>query len=385
MSANYEPSGWDWWMSAQADRTKIGTDLPVHDAEPMTGFYRTKPKDGSKPVAFWYVDGALKCLFDGKDVKEDFARGQWTWVCRLPVSHEAYTQRVETGQWPDEVVVEINGERQSTKDKAPPKKDEPPAGVGLPGREKKAAAESKAKAPNTKADKASAPAADANPRATMGDNSKPAGEFDADLENLKEEYAEWVRKLDAELKNGEPDTADHEARVSGIGDKLANIASRAEAMHKLRKQPILDAGREIDGAWKPFIGDASDQKRRAKDACRAYRIKLDKERREKEAQEAERRAAEEQAKSAQGNLVDDSAEQQTSRRRPATSKPQATGLVRRKYAVIDDPVKAATFLLTGLSEPLPALMAEIKKASERIMKNGMEVPGARLEESQEAR
>ena len=73
----FDPAGWDWWMAAVADPAKIGTpDLPVHEADVMMGYYRTKPKDGSQPVAVWYDadSGDLMCKIGADVVGEDRAR-----------------------------------------------------------------------------------------------------------------------------------------------------------------------------------------------------------------------------------------------------------------------------------------------------------------------
>jgi hypothetical protein len=381
----FEPAGWDWWMAAIADPSKIGTpELPIHEVDVMTGFYRTKPKDGSKPVAIWYDQdsGDLLCKIGDEVVSEDRARAQWTWFCRQPVSHEAYVAKTEHGEWPDEVIVEINGEKQSTAEKPKKAEEKAPAGVGLPGRGSKAKGQ---KAEKTQASEAAGKSSDdePNPRATIGDNSAGADGIDTEIENFREELATWQRKLDAELKDGDPMTADHEKRVADIGDKMADIAKRMDNARDARVRPLNEQVKEINKVWKPPIGEAEDQKRRAKKACEPYRLKLDRERREKEQAEAERRQKEAEQN---GDLAGAAAEPA----RPASrGRQQATGLVTRSYAVLDDPIAVARFLLEcsegGRQKPDADLMDLLTKKAGKMLMAGAPVPGARLEERKEAR
>lgn len=388
MSATtYEPSDWTWWQEALADPAKVtdGT-LPVHDAEPFTGFFRTKGKN--EPVAFWYVDGALQCHISGKAVSEEFGRSQWTWCCRRPVSHEAYTAKVTDGEWPDEVVVEINGEKQSsaTKVKAKPaeEKEAAPAGVGLPGRGSKPKAK---KAEETQASEAAgkSPAEEANPRAVIGDNSAGADGIDQEFEDIREEIETWKRELDKLLKDGDPMVKAEADKVSDIGDKLGELWKRADTLRDTRKRPHLEAGRAVDGLFKPVLNTADDEKRRAKRALAPFLKKLQEEENERRRKEDERRRKEAEANAEK--TLDDTppAAAPAPERKAHVGNRRSTGLVKRKVIVVDDYLAIATHLLADGKQPVPDLAEVLRKIAFRQIQAGVEVPGARVEEVEEVR
>ncbi|MCQ8781667.1 hypothetical protein [Mangrovibrevibacter kandeliae] len=348
---DYRVDDWTWWQTAVENPQRVmdGT-LPVHDGEPMTGFYRTTTEKGGeyKPVAFWYVGGALQAAVDGKVASEDFARSIWTHACKRPVSHEAYLAKTEKGVWPDEVVAEIKGERQSLQ--AKPKTEPAPK---RPVRQ---------------------PSAEPNPRAVIGNNAGPAES--AEFQQLKDEIDEWRRRLDKELKDGDPADEDSASRVSDIGTKLSELERQADQMRVAEKQPFLDGGREIDAKFKPLTNMAEDGKRKAKRAVTPYL--------QKKTAEEQERLRQEDAQRQQERRLDDAA---GSRREPKAQvgNRKAVSLVKRKVAVIDDPVTLATFMLTKCDPPLPDLIEVIRTAALRMLKAGVAVTGAHLEEIEEAR
>lgn len=173
-----EVNVWAWWQDALAG--KIG---PIHDGDPQQGFYRTRYKDGPwEPVAIWLDDG--KWLAMRGDHPAD-AVNIWTFACRNPVSHEAYTQAIEGGGWDDE--------------------------------------------PETPA---------------IGHNL-PSDPFEA----LQVEFAAEREQVDAFLKK--PITTQAEADRAAIWSKrLSTIAKKATDLHKVEKQPHLDAGRNVDNKWR---------------------------------------------------------------------------------------------------------------------------------------
>jgi hypothetical protein len=86
-----------WWKNAIA-----GNVAPIDVNTPQYGFYRSKKKDGSVvPVAFWYDDGTLNCLVDGKEIDEHRGREIWPYVSRRPVTYAVYEERINTGKWSD--------------------------------------------------------------------------------------------------------------------------------------------------------------------------------------------------------------------------------------------------------------------------------------------
>ncbi|MER9829206.1 hypothetical protein NKJ51_12565 [Mesorhizobium sp. M0134] len=179
---------WSWWL--QALKGKFG---PIHDGEPNQGYYRVRRKDGPwEPVAIWQEeDGTWLAYRNGKEVRADDI---WTWVCRNPISFEAYEKAMAGGGFDDE-----------------PK------------------------------------------QATIGDNSGDADPFDA----LRIEYegeAELAREfLKAEVKS----QADAD-KAGIWSKRLADISKRADGEREREKAPHLQASRAVDDKWRPLVGDAKD-------------------------------------------------------------------------------------------------------------------------------
>ncbi|MGO8422305.1 hypothetical protein [Rhizobium ruizarguesonis] len=111
----------------------------------------------------------------------------WTWCCRNPITYEAYTKAIEGGGWDDEP-------------------EAPKMGHNLP--------------------------ADLSP-------------FDA----LELEFASEKEQAEAFMKK--PITTQAEADRAAIWSKrLSTIAKKATDLHKVEKQPHLDAGRNVDNKWR---------------------------------------------------------------------------------------------------------------------------------------
>ncbi|MGO7089441.1 hypothetical protein AB9E14_23485 [Rhizobium leguminosarum] len=110
----------------------------------------------------------------------------WTWCCRNPITYEAYTKAIEGGGWDDE------------------------------------------------------------PEASIGHN-QPA---DLDpYEALLHEFASEKEQAEAFMKK--PITKQAEADRAAIWSKrLSTIAKKATDLHKVEKQPHLDAGRNVDNKWR---------------------------------------------------------------------------------------------------------------------------------------
>lgn len=85
-------------------------ELTAGRAEP--GFYRNRRRDGTwEAVAIWRTpDGKLVVKFgagtpicmETPEKEEDFCYRTFAWVCKNPVSQEAYNHHREHGRWPDD-------------------------------------------------------------------------------------------------------------------------------------------------------------------------------------------------------------------------------------------------------------------------------------------
>lgn len=90
------------------DALEGARDQPVHDGEPMPGFYRARSRNKDTgmvtfyPVAYWFEGSEIKCLYNGRPVPDLKAAEMWQWVSNAPISHEVYQRRLETGLWPED-------------------------------------------------------------------------------------------------------------------------------------------------------------------------------------------------------------------------------------------------------------------------------------------
>lgn len=183
-------SPWAWWRAALADPSKIGSPaLPIHEGEYQIGYYRTRGKDKQwQPVGIYPVQGVVVAFRNAEPVSADRMGELFQFCCRYPVSYEAYTAAVNGEGWADEP-----------------------------------------------------------PLVPVGDNS---AEADADeFTKLNREYLAEKEQAEAFLKK--PVTTQDQADMVAVWKKrFTTIRSKAEGLHKVEKQPHLDAGRAVDEKWR---------------------------------------------------------------------------------------------------------------------------------------
>jgi hypothetical protein len=151
----------------------------------------------------------------------------WTFCCRNPISYEAYTKAIEGGGWDDEPE-QVRG---------------------------------------------------------MGDNL-PTDPFEA----LKLEFAGEQELADTLLKS-KVETQDQANKIGVLSKRIAGISKRATDLHKVEKQPHLDAGRNVDNKWRDLKEEPDALSKKLKRHLDAYlqeqqRIELERQRKARE--EAER-------------------------------------------------------------------------------------------------
>lgn len=197
---------WDWWHDALQ-----GKVLATPREAAMSGFYRTRTGDA---VAVWRDEnGRLWCETTANYKPKTAEQIDQTITgdgCRV-VTYDVYTQRVETGRWPDAV--------------------DPPETV------KKI------------------------------DDLAPHEALDAEVDSLLERYATWLASIGGKIL-----TEDHDAKAANYAKEIAEIGSKAEATREMQKRPHLDAGKAIDKTWKPIVNKAEDAKKTVLAPTREYRI-----------------------------------------------------------------------------------------------------------------
>lgn len=205
--------------------------------DPQAGFFRRRTVKAGPfiPCAIWPADGAMVGAQDGKAADPT---GFWTYCCPHPVTHEAYTQRVETGRWPDEDegVTDSFGL--------------PPVGPSL------------------------------------GDNNPPE---ETPLEALERQITAAAANLDAYKTLGTDEDA---GKAQAVRSRLLDLGGQTDRLREAEKKPHLEAGRAVDAKFKPLVDKAAAGANTLRAALSAYLTA--KERREAEA----RRKAEDDAREA---------------------------------------------------------------------------------------
>lgn len=180
---------------------------PMH-SEPEQGYFRTKKKNGPwEPVAIWW-DDEVNGWVAYRNGRETDAHDIWTWCCRNPISHEAYEKAI--------------------------------AGEGF----------------------------DDEPKEASVPKDHNSSEADP-MEALRIEYLGEKEQAEAFMKK--PVTTQAEAdKVAIWAKRLTAIKTRAEGLHKVEKQPHLDAGRDVDDKWRELKTEPDELSKRLKAHIKSF-------------------------------------------------------------------------------------------------------------------
>lgn len=354
------------------------TRLP---AQPEAGFYRRRRGDKAyrealkagtaigpawSGVAIW-KDGeewCCACQHGFEPRKADEIAELFASICRNAVSEEVYRAVVEDGKpWPDEVA-----ERHA---------------AGPNERQIALYAE-------TDGEKVARTRPEREGPAEIGDNSGEIAPFEIMRERIADVGAQ-VKAWLAEI-GGAITTQAQADKAANYADLFAEIEKEATLKHKVEKEPVLKAAREIDGAWKPVIELADASKRKAKGLLTPFLVeqkrladeaaRIENERLREESQKA-REAQEDAARLGYG-------EAPTSVAPPPTVAPaqvkagtrgRAAALRTVKKAQIDD-IKMVAAFLAGMETPNADFVEVCQRIADRMIKAGVTVPGATLIETQ---
>jgi hypothetical protein len=190
MTANY-----DFWIKALKDPSEVGKSLAVHDSDLQPGFWRKKEKDGTfTPVAVWEKEGKMLAVVGVKRIRATVPEELWTYICRYPVTENAYRVCLRDGKWPDDATVR------------------------------------------------SAPA--------IGDNNPPADPVLA----LAEEIENAEKNAQAEF--GEINSDEQAARAQSARSRLLELRSAADNKREELVAPHLKAQQETNKIWMPLVQKA---------------------------------------------------------------------------------------------------------------------------------
>jgi hypothetical protein len=204
---------YDWWRgacSAVAERALeayFGAH-PIHDGEPMSGFYETRSKnkqtgqESRGVAAIWRDQSDTLHGRLGKDfvLTEQKIMERWQFLAKRPIFHPTYKFVLENGgRFPDESAIAHSSR------KAPP--------------------------PDT-------------------------------LEGIKERVGILADEGERLITEGAAKTTETAAHAEDIADTLRDLGNSADALRKAEKKPHWDAGQAVDQKWKPTIDQAETVKGR---------------------------------------------------------------------------------------------------------------------------
>jgi hypothetical protein len=303
--------------------------------EPRSGFYRKRNKNGADVPVAIWTGDDGLLAVAGPNPVD--ATEIWTWVCSWPIFEEVYRDVAENGKpWPDD-----------------------------------------------------APVADAKPGHNLPDDPHEA---------LRLEF-EAERELAEKFLSRAIETQEQADQAAVWAKKVAAIAKKATDLHKVEKQPHLDAGRAVDDKWRPLKEDPDALSKRLKRHLDVFL--LDQQRKERERQEAARaeeerlrREAEEAAKAA---APDDEAAKEEAERlqreadakaKEAEARNAQAGRTGAKVALrtfvsarVTDYQKAASSLLKMNHADLKACIDQL---ANRAVRAGVELDGVERIEEQRA-
>lgn len=344
-------NAYDFWFKALRDPSKIGTEeLPVHESDPQTGFYRMRDKDGGDmiPVAIWYVDGVLKTKVGDTVFTSDAGIHYWTFCCREPVTNEAYNDARQGKGWPDTPPISTPKPAQKDND------DIPAASIGhnLPD--------------------------DPHEALLM--------EFQGELEIAKELMAKPVKDQDAANK------------VSNFTKRVAALAKKANEQFAIEKRPLIDASKACDDKWRDLREGAAELVKNLKKHVEKFLLeerRKEQERQRKaaeeaararaEAEEAERKAAEEAAKGSDpsNEAVEEAkrkAEEAAALEKEARERKVSAGRTGAKVTIREVKVAKVTdfeTLLLALKDR-EEIKELVQSLANRAARSGVDLPGMEI-------
>ena len=318
---------YDFWRRALAGEEVGGPTLPVHEDKGHPGFWRMRTSRAGEfvPVATWIQDGEMLAVteFEGRQVGIK-PEAIWTRICRHPLSEENYRSRIATGKWWDE-------------DSATT------ASLIVP---------------------------------SIGHNNGPTDP----AEILSEQITAALAGVEAYAEVKDDETA---ARAQSLRSRLLELSREADKTREAQKAPHFEAGKAVDALFQPLVKSSKAGAETIAKALSAFETAKAREaaRLAKIAEEARRKALEEaQAKAPIGVTV-------VPEPLPASAAVLAApapirGAYGRGASV--KAVKIATVVNMDLAyaflKSQPELIELIQKLAQKMVTNGLDVPGVTVEE-----
>ncbi|MEQ1407735.1 hypothetical protein ABK249_22705 [Neorhizobium sp. Rsf11] len=234
---------------------------------------------------------------------------------------------------------------------------------------------------------------DDEPEAPAIGHNLPDDPFDA----LQVEFAAEKEQAEAFLKQPIKTQADAD-RAAIWSKRLSTIAKKATDLHKVEKQPHLDAGRAVDNKWRELKEEPDALSKRLKRHMDDYlreqqRIEAERQRKAQEEADRKRREAEEAARLA-AVANDDAAADEAKRKQEEAAQAERDAQMRNATAGRTGArVALRTFVsarivdydraLRALSDH-PEMKALVETLANRAVRAGVEVEGVERFEEQRA-
>jgi hypothetical protein len=311
-------------------------------SEPQPGFYRKRNKNGADLPIAIWRDERGMIAVAGNDPVD--AADVWTWCCQWPVSEQVWRDVAENGQpWPDDAPVAE-------------------AGIG---------------------------------------HNQPSDPFDA----LTVEF-EGEKELAEKFLSRTIETQEQADKAAVWAKRIAAIAKKATDLHKVEKQPHLDASRAVDDKWRPLKEEPDALSKRLKrhlDVFLTEQQRIERERQDAARREEERlrREAEDMARKAaesdqQSEVARNAAKEEAERlRREADAKAKEAEARNATAGRTGAKVALRTFVSARVTDYEAAALALLKmnhadlkstidQLANRAIRAGVDLAGVERVEEQRA-
>lgn len=232
---------------------------------------------------------------------------------------------------------------------------------------------------------------DEPPAPAIGHNL-PSDPFEA----LTLEYEAEAEQAKEFMKT--PVTTQDQADKAAIWAKrLTSIKNKATDLHKVEKQPHLDAGRNVDNKWRGLKEDPDTLAKKLKAHVTPFlqeQQRLEYERQQRERDEAERKRREAEALAAQADVSDTAAQAEAERlQQEANKQEQAAQAQKPQAGRTGARVSLRTFVsarITDYDKALkalgnhPEMKALVETLANRAIRAGVELDGVERYEEQRA-
>lgn len=365
-----------YWHAMLAHKADPKSPLPDFDkAHPETGFYRGS-RDNAAIAIWWRYDESgkpVQCIamvhrpsrtggrvavsnYDKADVISDML---FSYCCRNPISHEAYKAFTKSGVWPEDVNLpkpEPLGTRRERREGSREYYAEDRADAAM--------AKSIGEAPPNLGE-SEGESGTVETAQSRNESASPELTFSTEIDVVISEAEKYLNEIGRKVSEKV-----HADRLANYALVAGAVATRAEIARKLEKQPVLDAGRAIDGKWNPIVAKAE----RVAKNLKTLLVPYFNEQRKKAAQEA----AEAQRGREAATLAGEVPPLAGARPSPTTAGTQGrVSLTSRKVYRITD-LKAAAEFVAKLNDPPQEFIDGVLSAAQRLMKAGVEVPGVEV-------